>query len=303
MTKTEDIISHFLDIVILKIDMDGEILEEIVNTRKAFKVHKVDNIYDLFAKEEIFRVKRILNSTFHGRKKYMELNKKTGVKEFVDVKVQDTPTGRYFYIQLFESNRDREVAYDRYIERLSTLSETDPLTKVLNRKGFEESIRRMVKLSDPSKRLGIVYFDMDSLKQVNDGYGHKIGDKAIVRIIDTLLSTVRERDIIARLGGDEFAIVVEEMTGSVSTTYGLAQRLKKRINRGKKDKSYSTISMGVHIFEVGKLQDHLDDFEKFSEEWTKELSKADKAVYESKHTGKNKISVSKEFRKYYKLKD
>lgn len=301
MENINKILSLFLDIAILKIDPEGKILEIVINTNEGFKISKIKNIYDIFTKEEKFRLKRVLESGLDVKKKYMELDSKTGSKEFVDVKLYEQDYSRYFFIQFFESNRDREVVYDRYIEKLTNLAERDPLTKVFNRKGFDERVRRLVKESDPKKRLGIIYFDMDNLKTINDTYGHKMGDKAILNIINILLSTVRERDIVARLGGDEFAIVVEEITGSKSTTYGLAKRLLKEVSKGKKEQYFSTISMGVHVLEAGDVSKYVNNVDDFFCKWDKEMDKADKATYQSKQNGKNQISVTKEFSEYYKL--
>lgn len=304
MTDIKDIkniISLFLDIVVLNIDAEGNILETIINTNQDFKISKFKNVYDLFTKEEKFRLKRVLETGFDVKKKFMELDKSTGTSEFVDVNLYEQNYTRYLFIQFFESNRDREVIYDRYIEKLTNLSERDPLTKVFNRKGFDEKVRRLVNSSDPKKRLGIIYFDMDNLKIINDTYGHKMGDKAILNVIDILTSTVRERDIVARLGGDEFIIVVEEITGLKSTAHGLAQRLLKAVSKENGKQYSSTLSMGVHIVEVEDMSKDVADSEKFSDQLNNEVEKADKAAYESKQNGKNKISVTKEFLKYYKL--
>lgn len=301
MTEIQNILSLFLDIVILEIDPDGNILNTVINTNEDFQISQFKNVYDLFTKEEKFRLKRVLETGFDVKKKFMELDKSTGIDEFVDVNLYEKDYNRYLFIQFFESNRDREVIYDRYIEKLTNLAERDPLTKVFNRKGFDEKVRRLVNNSDSKKRLGIIYFDMDNLKTINDTYGHKMGDKAILNVIDILTSTVRERDIIARLGGDEFIIVVEEITGSKSTAHGLAERLLKAVSKENGKQYSSTLSMGVHIVEVEDMSKDVEDSEEFSEQLNDQIEKADKAAYESKKNGKNQISVTKEFLKYYEL--
>jgi predicted signal transduction protein with EAL and GGDEF domain len=200
MLEIQNIISLFIDIVILKIDTEGNILDVVINTNEDFKISKFKNVYNLFTEKDKFRLKRVLESGFDVKKKFMELDKATGMDEFVDVNLYEKDYNRYLFVQFFESNRDREVTYDRYIEKLTNLSERDPLTKVLNRKGFDEKVARLVKNSDPKKRLGIIYFDMDNLKYINDTHSHKMGDKAILNVMEKLTATVRERDIVARLG-------------------------------------------------------------------------------------------------------
>lgn len=299
MKPIQKAISHFLDIAILKIDNEDNITEIIVNTHSKFKISKGTNIYKIFSTEEKFRLKRVLESALDVKKKYMELNKKLGVNEYVDVKLFENEKERYFFIQFFESNREREVMYDRYIEKLTNLSERDPMTKVLNRQGFEEKVKRLISKSDPKKKLGIVYIDMDKLKTINDTYGHEMGDKAILNVTNILVSTTRERDLIARMGGDEFVIVVEEMTGSKSTAYGLAKRLLKATVKQNNEKYSTTLSMGVHVFEAGKISCCFKAHKEFEILWSEEVKKADQAAYKSKTDGRNRISVTKEYSKYY----
>ena len=302
MKQIKEIIGLFTDITILKIDLEGNISDIVINTNEDFKISKIKNVYDIFAKEEQFRLKRVLESGFDIRKKYMELSSETGVRDFVDIKIYERDYERYFFLQFFESSRDREVSYDRYIEKLTNLAEKDPLTKVLNRKGLQEKVKQLVKTGDKKRRLGIISLDMDDLKGINDTYGHKMGDKAILKIIDILLANTRERDIVARLGGDEFLIVTEEVSGSESTAYGLAKRLLLEISKKKTEKHFSTVSMGVHVVQIGEiLGETTVESKDFIDKCEKELDKADKALYKSKKNGKNQISVSKGFLKFYEL--
>ncbi len=301
MSKTAKIISCFIEFAILRIDNQGNIDEIIINTNPDFNITKGQNIYTLFVKEEKFRLKRVLESGFDIKKKYMELYKKKGEREFVDVKLNDCHGKRFLYIQFFESNREREIMYDRYIEKIVNISERDPLTRVLNRQGFNEKIRRLISNSDKDKKLGIIYLDIDKLKQINDKYGHKIGDKAITNVVNILTANLRERDIIARMGGDEFVIVVEEISGSTSTAYGLAKRLLKAVSKVKGEKYSTTLSIGVHIFKAGKFLKDAENEEKFFKKWEKEINECDKAAYASKEAGRNRVSVSPDFSKNYKL--
>lgn len=301
MKKFLNIVSLFCKASIIRIDSNGEILDVVINTNPEFPIKNFKNIYDIFTEEEKFRLRRVLESGFDIRKKYMQLSPKTKVDDYVDVQIATHENEKYIYIEFFESNREREVMYDRYIEKLTNLSEKDPLTKVYNRQGLDEKIRRLILNSDDEKRIGVIYFDMDNLKQINDTHGHKTGDKAILNVIEILISNLRDRDIVARLGGDEFVIVVEELTGKRSTTYGLAKRLHKAVARSKKEKHSTTLSMGVHMMEAKTLKKDVEDLEKFSKQWNKQLDKADKAAYKSKKSGKNKISTSRSFSKFYKL--
>jgi diguanylate cyclase (GGDEF)-like protein len=203
------------------------------------------------------------------------------------------------FIRFFVSNRQKEVEYERYVENLLNLSEKDPLTQAYNRHGLFEKVRKLISFSDPEKRIGIIFVDLDNLKKINDTHGHKAGDKALLAITKILISTVRQRDIVARVGGDEFAVVVEEMSGSQSTAYGLSQRLVKEFQKQKSEDSV-TASLGVHVFKIADLLKNSKNPEEFEKAFSNEVAKADNATYEAKQAGKNQSKVSKEFAEYYK---
>ncbi len=298
MNLYNNILSNFIGLTVLEIEPSGKVLDIVLDTRNSLRKKKPKSVYDIFSKEEYFRVKRVLELGASERKKYMELSEKYFKGEFVDVAVDWSENRLYMYIQFFESNRNKEVAFDRYIEKLADLSERDPLTHVLNRNGFWQYVRRLLISSDPDKRIGIIFIDIDGLKQINDNYGHDAGDVTILGISETIFSSLRNRDIVTRVGGDEFIIVVEELSGKRSTAYGLAKRLLKNVTE-RKGKVSATISAGVHITKVKTFTKYLSNDSKLEEEWNKAIKQADEALYVSKEAGGNRISVSKEYSKYY----
>ncbi|MDD4381781.1 MAG: GGDEF domain-containing protein [Candidatus Dojkabacteria bacterium] len=294
----QDILSNFIGIILLKIDTEGNILNITIDTKGITKNNPPKTVYKLFSKEDKFRIDRILSTGYSGKKKYFELYQGYGKGQYVDVSTAYYDKELYMYIQMFESERERAVMYDRYVEKLATIAEKDVLTKVLNRHGLWESVKSIVTNVDPERRIGIVYMDVDNLKHINDTYGHESGDKLILKITEILKSTVRHRDIVTRYGGDEFVIVVQEYSGKTSTAYGLAQRLKRHIEEIK-GKYASTASFGVHITKVKNLSKYKDDEKALEQAWKKELEKADMATYKSKEAGKNTISTSSEYKRYY----
>lgn len=296
MNLYNNILSTFIGITVLEIEPSGKVNNIVLDTRNCLHKNKPKNVYDIFSKEEKFRVKRVLEGT--QRKKYMELNSKYFKGEFVDVAVDHLGNKLYMYIQFFESNRDKEVAFDRYIENLANLSERDPLTHVLNRNGFWQQTKKLLLFSDPDKRIGIIYIDVDGLKEINDKYGHDVGDITILEISQTILTSLRDRDIVTRVGGDEFVIVVEELSGKRSTAYGLAKRLLKDIAE-KKGISSTTISAGVHVTKVKTFSPYFTKEPQLKKEWDKAIKQADNALYVSKKAGGNRVSVSPEYSKYY----
>jgi diguanylate cyclase (GGDEF)-like protein len=300
MQEKERILSCFFEILVLKINTTGEILEIVINTKESLNISQFKNVNELFSVKEKFRVKRLLESGGNIRKKYLMLNRTLGIKEYVDVETIEAGLEKYICIKFFNSIQKKEAEYDRNVEKLAVLACKDPMTKILNREGFCEQFRKLIINSNREKKIGIIFLDMDDLKEINDNHGHLVGDKAIMQISNILENTVRKRDLVSRIGGDEFVIAVEEVTGSKSTTMGLAKRILKNISKQKKTEFFSTVSIGIHILEVKKFPKSLfKDVEKFARACFEEIGIADKAVYQAKKKGKNQISVSDSYNSFY----
>ncbi|MCL2220588.1 MAG: GGDEF domain-containing protein [Chitinispirillia bacterium] len=110
-------------------------------------------------------------------------------------------------------------------EKLSSISETDELTKLLNRRGFLNHARYMLGMSRRTNKDGILFFaDLDGLKGINDNFGHEEGDNAIIAVASALRKTFREADVLARLGGDEFTVF------TLNTNPGMLDMFKLRID-------------------------------------------------------------------------
>ena len=100
-------------------------------------------------------------------------------------------------------------------DQLNAISVTDELTGLYNRRGFFEAVQSAKKKRANSGKEGLIgYIDMDNLKQVNDQFGHKDGDFALISIANTLRKSFPKGTIIARIGGDEYAIFTPDMTGT-----------------------------------------------------------------------------------------
>lgn len=97
------------------------------------------------------------------------------------------------------------------IAYLESLSRTDELTGLLNRRGFMEELRRALGRARRAGEAGVVlYCDLDGFKAVNDRYGHSAGDAMLRHVATLLCQGVREIDAVARLGGDEFAVLLAD---------------------------------------------------------------------------------------------
>ena len=108
------------------------------------------------------------------------------------------------------------------ILRLQREASTDPLTGLLNRRGFEE---RLLVEKARSDRYGhsflVAYLDLDNLKEINDTLGHNEGDRALISLAKTIKKSIRSNDFAGRLGGDEFVVVFVEVRGKE----GILERL------------------------------------------------------------------------------
>ena len=95
------------------------------------------------------------------------------------------------------------------VEQLDLLAHQDPLVSLPNRRGFMRELERLV---DRARRYGemsaLLYVDLDGLKMINDTFGHKAGDEALMQVAQLLVGGLRRSDFVARIGGDEFAILL-----------------------------------------------------------------------------------------------
>ena len=118
-------------------------------------------------------------------------------------------TGSFFMclVDTFEDMEKKKELAD--MEELRRLYNEDPLTGLLNRRGFEMSLQLLYDQAlEKDEYLSIVSIDMDRLKFINDTYGHAEGDEAIRKIADIMKGLIRGNEICARLGGDEFCIIL-----------------------------------------------------------------------------------------------
>ncbi len=113
-----------------------------------------------------------------------------------------------------------------YLEELAT---SDELTKVLNRRGFEAELKRILARARRNPETGaLVYIDLDQFKPVNDTYGHTAGDEVLREVARTLLEQTRDMDVVGRLGGDEFAVIL--VNTDRDNALGRAEALNKSLN-------------------------------------------------------------------------
>ncbi len=118
--------------------------------------------------------------------------------------------------QMLAENKELRVKMDTQANRIAYLEElatSDELTGVLNRRGFEAELKRVLARAKRDVEQGIlVYIDLDDFKPVNDTHGHAAGDEVLRNVAKILSKMTRDMDVIGRLGGDEFAIILVNTT-------------------------------------------------------------------------------------------
>jgi diguanylate cyclase (GGDEF)-like protein len=105
--------------------------------------------------------------------------------------------------------REQVAQLEQRVEQLDELAHQDSLINMPNRRGFMRALERFI---DRAKRYGesaaMLFVDLDGLKMINDSFGHKAGDEALIQVAELLAGGVRRSDVVARIGGDEFGILL-----------------------------------------------------------------------------------------------
>lgn len=173
-----------------------------------------------------------------------------------------------------------DITHRKHKERkLKNLAYYDNLTKLPNRPHFFSKLRSAVEKATENKtKFALFFIDLDGFKQVNDTYGHEVGDKLLIEVAKKLRSSVRKDDFVARLAGDEFVILIENIDGK-DILKKIAEKIIKNVGSkyiidGNEVKIGASI--GISIF-----PDDATDIETV-------MKHADSAMYHSKISGKNR---------------
>lgn len=159
----------------------------------------------------------------------------------------------------------------------------DELTGLFNRRYFERSlaydIERFRRYHRP---IGIVLFDVDFFKKVNDTYGHAVGDAALRHLADLAKSTIRSADVVARYGGEEFVLLLPETDTKGALI--LADRLRRRVESSPLDTQDGTLSITISLGVFAVEGD-------FSGSADEAMRVVDNALYAAKEAGRNCIKT------------
>lgn len=169
----------------------------------------------------------------------------------------------------------------RQYQKLATL---DSLTGLLNRRGgLDRALPELARVRRGYQGISISLIDVDHFKQINDTYGHAVGDKVLVELSRELLQCVREYDILARWGGEEFLLILPDTSERASLA--ITERIRSRINQIKLseiDLDSVNISVSIGVTYVPPS---------CNEEFDTILQVVDSALYRAKESGRNCLIV------------
>ena len=187
---------------------------------------------------------------------------------------------RYYRKQHFIYGVFVDVTEGKRAQReFKRLSMMDALTQINNRKSFNKRIEELLSIHKRYKTLfSILMYDIDDFKMINDEYGHSVGDDVLVEMSNLVKSHIRESDYIFRVGGEEFVILLTEMP--VDEAKLVAEKIRKSVEYELNTIKDKKITISIGLSEV-KEKDTKDSIYK----------RVDELMYESKHHGKNKITV------------
>jgi diguanylate cyclase (GGDEF)-like protein len=216
------------------------------------------------------------------------LRRKSGERLAVYVKTTAFEVeGRRYGVEVFgelESVAGKELA--GRIQELSDSAVSDPLTGLFNRRYLDAALaQQFAMFKRLGRRYGVIQMDIDTLKEINDQLGHAAGDEAIRFVAGILSDHAREMDVAARSGGDEFVVICGLATEDDLAAYG---RRLVRLVHDSRFAPAADVGLRLTVSAGGALVTAADADERAA------LARADAAMYEAKHHGRDAFAVSRD---------
>lgn len=202
-------------------------------------------------------------------------NERTAV-ELMKLGIQDYIVKRDLSTDIFDESI--ALATQRHVNQTELLYQAthDPLTGLLNRQAFLNKLNHIFKEARRYNRaFELCFIDVDNFKQINDTYGHGVGDEVLKYIADLLQSNLRETDVITRMGGDEFVLIIQESTPAESKQ--IAQKLQKSLTL--------PLQFNGHSFKLS-LSIGIASYDETCESTAELTNRADQALYRTKENGR-----------------
>ena len=165
-----------------------------------------------------------------------------------------------------------------YNRVLKDIADKDALTGILSRRRLRAEIESYIDLAERYQwELSLIFFDIDDFKEVNDHQGHAVGDRVLIEVTRIVSEMTRKTDRFGRWGGEEFIFVMLET--DLNSAQSIAEKIREKIAASNFDINRNvTCSFGVVEYQAGE---QLEAF----------VARADDALYVSKHSGKNKVTL------------
>ncbi len=184
--------------------------------------------------------------------------------------------------QKLKASRDDIADLQRDLDEVRMQALLDPLTKISNRKAFDENLNRAIIDAEGGRApLCLLLLDIDHFKRFNDTWGHQTGDQVLRLVAMTLKSNIKGQDTAARYGGEEFAAILPstDLEGGVIVADNVRKAIqaKELLKRSTNEKlGRITASFGVALFRSGDTASTL-------------IERADRCLYAAKHAGRNRV--------------
>lgn len=259
----------------------------IVEQAREIIAHELEDIAKLLRVERssLERYGEILHETSNGLANPRVVTRDI-VAKIASVMAVATETtlshGRQLASSLGEKTIELENVKSK-LEEYKKLADTDALTQVLNRRAFDKQIAEIYNDQKNVMFGSLILVDIDRFKEINDRFGHPVGDKIIQAIAGILQTSLRGKTFVARTGGEEFAVVVDG--ASEEAVMGIAERLRNAVAQTPFIHPHTgtgfgqiTVSLGVCMASEADGPDDL-------------YAKTDRALYRSKLSGRNRVTA------------
>lgn len=188
--------------------------------------------------------------------------------------------------ELHQALRKQEQLNDIFLEankKLDYFATTDELTKLMNRRCFfERADGEASRANRYGRKALLAILDVDFFKEVNDKFGHQVGDAVLAKVANVIVETIREHDFIGRIGGEEFGLLMPET--SLEDGKELCERVRLAISSTK-------VMIGTHCISVSASMG-ISEVKEEESTIGCAMIRADQALYDSKHKGRNLITLN-----------
>lgn len=212
---------------------------------------------------------QILNYSKTGKEYWLDMNIVPMKSEFDEV----------YYFAAVERDITEQIEREKQLKELSV---RDPLTSLLNRRGFFEAGQSLIDYSKRNKNpMALAMIDIDHFKKINDHYGHYVGDEVLINFSQTMRQYFRNSDIIVRLGGEEFAILLSD--SNLANAKQKLEAFRKTIEQSAvKVEANTSINFTISVGLTTCQKDSTYNLETM-------LKEADKYLYKAKDAGRNQV--------------